>query len=134
MSQKVQPNPQEIADALADFKSLTLKVKSAWIKDRVDTYKIVKKKSGWEYTHMDNHQKFAPVMCMHAGAAKALIKQVLELGVLDWEFVFFWENCCIDMGVWTLDITFKNRPKIHLKYDGDYPDKWDELVALITEE
>ena len=81
MSQKVQPNPQEIADALADFKSLTLKVKSAWIKDRVDTYKIVKKKSGWEYTHMDNHQKFAPVMCMHAGAAKALIKQVLELGL-----------------------------------------------------
>ena len=127
------PNPKEIAEALADFKSLTLKVKSAWIENQIDTYKIVKKKSGWEYTHKDNHQKIEPVMGMHADAAEAMMKQVFELGILHWEFVFFWNNCCIDMGVWTLDITFKNRPKIHLKYDGDYPDKWDDFVKLVTE-
>ena len=127
-------DPREVAEALADFKSLTLKVKSAWVKNQIDTYKIVKKKSDWEYAHKDNHQKFDPVMYIFADAAEAMMKQVFELGVLHWESVSSWNNCCVDMGVWTLDITFKNRPKIHLKYDSEYPDKWDELVELIIEE
>lgn len=125
---------QEVADAVSDFKSLTLKVKSSWYENQIDTYKIVKKKSGWEYTHKDNHGSVDPVVIIIDESAEQMMKNAFELGVLNWDKPVFWNNCYTDSGIWTLDMTFKKRPKVHMKFDGDFPDKWFEFTNLITED
>lgn len=125
-------NPEDVLKAVADFKSLTLKVKSSWYKNQIDTYKIVKKKDCWEHHHKDNHGKEDPIICEKIESAESTMKKVFEFGVLNWNKVFWWNNCITDYGVWTLDIVFKDRPKLHLKFDGDYPDNWIEFTNLIT--
>lgn len=125
-------DPEDVLKAVADFKSITLKVESSWFKNKVDTYKIVKKKDCWEHHHKDNRESEDSVISMTNESAESLMKKVFELGVLNWNKVFWWNNCITDYGVWTLDIVFKKLPKVHMKFDGSYPDKWTQLTSFIT--
>ena len=125
-------DPQDIADAVSKFKSMTLKLKSSWYKNHVEVYKLTKKKQAWEQSHKINGLA-QPTMCIEPDAAEGDLKQIFELGVLNWNEIL-WDTVVIDGDVWTLDIKFKDRLDVHIDRGFHRPDKWDEFMRLFVGE
>lgn len=123
-------DPQNIADAVSKFKSMTLRLKSSWYKNHKVVYNLTKKKLAWELSHKVNG--FAqPTMCIKPDAAERDLKKIFELGILNWNEIL-WDTVVIDGDVWTLDIKFKDWLDVHIDGGFHRPDKWDEFMRLFV--
>lgn len=121
-------DPAVVEDALSKFKSMTLKIKSSRIKGQVDSYKWTKKKNSWECVFKEGKKK-PMVIVPEPEDAEDFLKQIFKFGVLNWDKVF-WPSFATDGGEWTLDITFKDRPKFHVDGGCSVPDHWDDFKRL----
>ncbi len=126
-------DPQDIADAVSKFKSMNLRLKSSWYKNRAEVYKLTRKKLAWELSHKVNGSAQS-TMCIEPDTAERELKKIFELGVLNWNEIL-WDSIVIDDGdSWTLDIKFKDRLDLHIDGNLHYPDKWDEFMRLFVGE
>lgn len=125
-------DPQNIADAVSKFKSMTLRLESSCYKNHVEVYKLMRKKLAWELSHKVNGSTQS-TMCIEPDTAEIDLKKIFELGVLNWDEIL-WDTVVIDGDVWTLDIKFKDRLDVHIDGGFHRPDKWDEFMRLFIGE